>query len=151
MRLVLLLCLVVAVMAPAGNLAAGGQSELETVAIETPDDRLLFQVEVADDENERARGLMFRRSLAEGEGMIFLYPSPRPVAFWMKNTYLPLDLVFIAEGGLVTGVARNASPLSEEPIPSVVPVIAVLEINGGLAQRLGIEPGARVRHPIYFP
>ena len=145
------LCLVVAFVAPDRHLAAGGQTELETLSVDTAADHLHFQVEVAKDENERARGLMFRQSLGEREGMLFLYPTARPVAFWMKNTYLPLDLIFIAEGGVVTGVAELATPLSEEPIPSIVPVIAVLEINGGLARRLGIGPGARLRHPVYFP
>ncbi len=137
-------------LAPSGSTAAA-EIIRETLLIEIDGAQHRFAVEIADDETERARGLMFRRSLSEGEGMLFLYPSPRPVSFWMENTYLPLDMLFIAEDGTIVLIVENAQPLSRTPIPSLVPVIAVLEIRGGLARHLGIDAGARLRHPSYFP
>ena len=145
--------LLLTALAPAHRFAAdaGNDAGLEGLLIEVAGNTYRFEVEIVDDEKERAQGLMFRRSLGENEGMLFLYPSPRPVTFWMKNTYLALDLVFIAQGGIVTRVAENTVPLSEASIPSVEPVVAVLEINAGMVRRLGISTGARIRHPAYFP
>lgn len=106
-----------------------------------------LHVEIADDEAERSQGLMNRDHLARAAGMLFVYPSERPVAFWMRNTLIPLDIIFIDARGKVVGLHANAKPLDETPIPSGVPVRFVLEVNGGLAQRLGITPGAVVSHP----
>ena len=110
-----------------------------------------FRVEIADDERERAQGLMGRRDLATGAGMLFIYDSPRPVSFWMRNTPLPLDMVFIDETGTVVGVHENAVPFDETPIPSGAPVLMVLEIRGGLARRIGITEGAHLVHPRLDP
>jgi uncharacterized membrane protein (UPF0127 family) len=110
---------------------------------------LKFEVDLATNDAERARGLMFRKQLGAYEGMLFDFFQEMPVSFWMKNTLIPLDMVFIAADGTVKHVHANAVPLSTDPIPSVYPVRAVLEINGGSAALLGIKPGDRVRHPIF--
>jgi hypothetical protein len=106
-----------------------------------------FAVWIAADDQSRARGLMHVRELAPGQGMLFLFERPQFAAFWMKNTYLALDLVFIAEDGRVVNVARDATPLSLEPIPSVAPVKGVLELVAGTSLRIGLTPGDRVEHP----
>lgn len=106
-----------------------------------------FTVEVADDAGERAQGLMFRETMPAGAGMLFVYPKPGPVAFWMKNTLIPLDMVFADATGTVVNVHANAIPRDERPIPGGSSVQFVLEINGGLAAALGIVPGAVLRHP----
>jgi uncharacterized membrane protein (UPF0127 family) len=106
-----------------------------------------FAVEVADDGAERARGLMFRESLDPAAGMLFVYESPRRASFWMKDTLIPLDMIFADVTGTVTRVHSNAIPGDMTPIDGGDGVAFVLEINGGLAARLGIAPGARLRHP----
>ncbi len=106
-----------------------------------------FTVELADDEAERARGLMFRDSMARSAGMLFVYESPRRAQFWMKNTLIPLDMIFADEQGVVTRVHSNAVPHDTTAIDGGDGVRFVLEINGGQAMRLGIVPGAEMRHP----
>ena len=106
-----------------------------------------FAVEIADDEAERARGLMFRDRLAAGAGMLFVYDRPQPVAFWMKNTRIPLDMVFINDRGQVAAVHARAVPGDLTPIPGPDSTLMVLEIGGGLAARLGLGVGAELRHP----
>ena len=98
---------------------------------------------------ERSRGLMFREKLGPYEGMLFDFYQEAPVSFWMKNTLIPLDMVFIAGDGTVRHIHANAKPLSTDTIPSEYPVRAVLEINGGSARLLGIKPGDKVKHPIF--
>jgi uncharacterized protein len=110
-----------------------------------------FAVELADEPDERALGLMFRRSMDPGAGMLFVYESPRRAQFWMKNTFIPLDMIFADASGRVTRVHSNAIPQDETPIDGGDGVVFVLEINGGLAQRLGLEPGAELRHPAIDP
>ncbi len=102
-------------------------------------------VEVADHEQQREIGLMYRRSLADDHGMLFEFNAVEPVSFWMKNTYIPLDIVFIAPSGKVVSIARKATPMSEAAIPSGGPVDAVLELRGGRAAEIGLEPGDTVR------
>lgn len=110
-----------------------------------------FRVEVADDPGERAQGLMRREHLASSAGMLFVYERPQMASFWMQNTLVPLDMVFVNEAGQVVKVHPNAVPGDETPIPSGEPVRYVLEINGGLAARIGIAPGAELRHPAVTP
>lgn len=110
-----------------------------------------FAVEVADDPDERAQGLMFRESLDAAAGMLFVYESPRRAQFWMKNTLIPLDMIFADGSGRVTRVHAQASPGDLTPIDGGEGVVFVLEINGGLAERLGIVPGAELRHPSVSP
>jgi hypothetical protein len=106
-----------------------------------------FAVEVADDVAERSQGLMFRESLDPAAGMLFVYESPRSAQFWMKNTLIPLDMIFADATGTVTRVHSNAIPGDLTPIDGGDGVAFVLEINGGLAEKLGIAPGAVLRHP----
>jgi uncharacterized membrane protein (UPF0127 family) len=106
-----------------------------------------FAVEVADDATERARGLMFRDSLPSSAGMLFVYDAPRRASFWMENTLIPLDMIFMDATGTVTRVHANAIPGDRTAIMGGDGIQFVLEINGGLADRLGIAPGAVMRHP----
>ncbi len=108
-----------------------------------------FDVEVMRNDAERARGLMFRRSMAPNHGMLFDFERVEPVAMWMKNTYLPLDMLFIRPDGTVARVAADTEPLSTATILSGEPVLAVLELNAGTAARLGIRPGDHVEHPLF--
>lgn len=106
-----------------------------------------FAVEVADDGAERAQGLMFRENMDPAAGMLFVYDRPGRAQFWMKNTLIPLDMIFADASGRVTRVHSNAVPGDLTPIDGGDGVVYVLEINGGLAERLGIAPGAELRHP----
>ena len=111
------------------------------------------QVEIADTAQERAHGLMFRRNLPSGQGMLFIYETPQPVNFWMRNTLIPLDMIFIDARGVVRHVHAMARPLDETGIPGATPDDAapdrlmVLEVPGGDAARLGIVPGMVLSHP----
>lgn len=107
-----------------------------------------FQVEVATGTSERAIGLMCRLGLLPGTGMLFDFGSPRPTAFWMRNTLISLDMIFIGEGGVIESIHAEAKPLDETPIGSTGPVRFVLELAGGSAARLGIRPGDRVEHSL---
>lgn len=110
-----------------------------------------FTVELADTPEERSRGLMHRETLYAEWGMLFVYETPRRASFWMKNTLIPLDMVFADAAGRVTRVHANAVPGDETPIDGGDGVQYVLEINGGLAARLGIVPGVEMRHPAIGP
>lgn len=123
----------------------------DVVDFRWPGGKAHFSVEISDDPAERAKGLMFREKLAVGAGMLFAYDSPGTVAFWMKNTPLPLDLVFMGSDGRVRHIAANAVPYDETAIPGGGGIQFVLEINGGLAARLGLHEGAEMRHPLVDP
>lgn len=110
-----------------------------------------FTVEIADDPAERSQGLMFRASMPMSSGMLFVYDQPETVAFWMKNTLIPLDMIFLNEQGVVEKVHENAVPGDLTSIPGGDNILVVLEINGGLARRLGIEPGTKMRHEVFDP
>lgn len=121
-------------------------AELGEVTIETAEGRVhVFQVEIVTTPEEMALGLMFRRELAADAGMLFVYEEARETAFWMQNTFLPLDMLFINEDGSIRHIAERTVPLSTASVPSQGPVRAVLEINGGTSERLGISIGDRVR------
>jgi len=108
-----------------------------------------FKVWIADKEESRERGLMFIKSLPPDQGMLFLFEQPRYAAFWMKNTYLSLDIVFIGRDGVVVNIASNTRPQSLDPIESEAPVKGVLEVLAGTAARIGLTPGAHVLHPAF--
>ncbi len=108
-----------------------------------------FNVEMVDDDQERGRGLMFRESLGRYSGMLFVYEEPATVAFWMKNTLIPLDMVFLDQHGVVQKVHENAVPHSLETIPGGDDILVVLEVNGGLTSKLGLAKGAQMRHPAF--
>ncbi|MCK5549844.1 MAG: DUF192 domain-containing protein [Hyphomicrobiaceae bacterium] len=106
-----------------------------------------IEVEVATALREKQLGLMFRTELADEKGMLFPYESPQEVTMWMRNTYIPLDMVFIRADGVVHRIEKRAEPMSERIIASDGEVTAVLELAGGAADRLGLKVGDRVRHP----
>ena len=108
-----------------------------------------YEVEIAATPGARAQGLMFRRELAPRAGMLFDFGRDEVARMWMKNTFIPLDMVFVDRDGTVRGIARNARPRSLDTISSRVPVRAVLELNGGEAERIGLAPGDRIRHPVF--
>lgn len=118
------------------------------LTIETSKGSFKFEVEIADSEEARQRGLMYRKQLLEGTGMLFNFWAERPVTFWMKNTYVPLDMIFIRSDGTVESVGRGV-PLSEKLVGSEGPVLAVLEVIAGTAKKIGLKPGDKVRHPIF--
>jgi uncharacterized protein len=110
-----------------------------------------FSVEIADTDATRAQGLMHRESLPRMAGMLFVYDAPQPASFWMENTLIPLDMLFVDEAGIVTHIHHEAQPLDRTPIFGGDDVLMVLEINGGMARRLGIAEGSELRHPRLDP
>jgi uncharacterized protein len=108
-----------------------------------------FTVELATNDAERERGLMFRKELPQGQGMLFDFQRDQPVAFWMHNTYISLDMIFIRGDGRIARIAENAKPESDDLIPSGTPVRAVLEVIAGTARQLGIRPGDKVVGSIF--
>lgn len=111
--------------------------------------QLSFSVDVADTEQTRAQGLMFVQKMARNAGMLFVYDRPQRATFWMKNTYIPLDMIFVDRTGRVTHVHSNAVPHDTSIIDGGHGVLAVLELNAGLAQRYGISVGSELRHPAF--
>ena len=146
----LLLAAPLALMAGAG-LAQNADINFKrsSLVVVTGGREIKFDVELATNDAERSRGLMFREKLGPYDGMLFDFHQEAPVSFWMKNTLIPLDMVFIAADGTIRHVHANAVPHSTDTIPSQYPVRAVLEINGGSARLLGIKPGDKVKHPIF--
>ncbi len=133
-----------------GDRAAGfGAPGNDTVVISSASGEHRFKIELADDNEERRVGLMYREELAAGAGMLFDFGEPQPVSMWMKNTLIPLDMAFIDETGVIQRIAANTTPRSLESIASGAPVTAVLEVNGGVFEQLGVKPGDRVKHPIF--
>ncbi len=124
-------------------------SKVEPLTIATDTDAKMFTVEIADTEELRERGLMFRQRIPEGRGMLFDFGEPRGVAMWMKNTYISLDMFFIRADGSIAYVAENTEPKSLRPIGVNEPIKAVLEIGAGGAKRFGIRAGDIVYHRIF--
>ena len=118
--------------------------DLVTLTIQSGGRSHVFRVEVARTADQQAQGLMNRRSLAPDAGMLFPFDPPRPASFWMRNTLIPLDMIFIRPDGAIARVAANTVPLSETPVAVAEPVTAVLELRGGRAAALGIREGDRV-------
>ena len=141
------LCLILlALLFTAGLARSAGQQTLE---IASKTGVHTFSVEIADNDAEREKGLMYRRELPEGRGMLFDFHREQEVSFWMQNTYIPLDMIFIRADGRISRIAENTEPLSTRLIPSGGPVRAVLEVIGGTARKLGIAVGDRVASPIF--
>jgi uncharacterized membrane protein (UPF0127 family) len=134
-----------------GAAAAGGAraQTLETLEIATQSGVHVFAVELAVTDEQRARGLMFRKELPEGRGMLFDFKRDEEVAMWMENTYVSLDMLFVERDGRIRRIAENTEPLSRRTIPSGGPVRAVLEVVAGTARKLGIRPGDRIAHPMF--
>jgi uncharacterized protein len=139
----LVACLLWVALVPAG---AAGEA---TVEIISKSGVHAFSVELATNDAERERGLMFRKELPEGRGMLFDFDRDQQVTMWMKNTYVSLDMIFIRGDGRILRIAENTEPESLSIIPSGGPVRAVLEVVGGTARKLGIAPGDRVAHALF--
>jgi uncharacterized protein len=134
------ICLALVVVGlPLAACSDDGHAVLHTAKGDFP-----FNIEVVDTDAGREKGLMFRQSLAPDAGMLFDFLSEQPVEFWMVNTFIPLDMVFIGANGTVRTVHANARPQDPTPIPSGVPVQFVLEIPGGRAAEIGLQPGDRM-------
>ncbi|MBN9318086.1 MAG: DUF192 domain-containing protein [Caulobacterales bacterium] len=110
-----------------------------------------FQVEIADTDAERQYGFMCRPNVAPDRGMLFEFEASRPQAFWMHNTLVPLDIIYIGQDGKVVSIGRNARPLDDSAVPSGGPAIGVLELAGGRAAEIGLLPGDQIRHPFFKP
>jgi uncharacterized membrane protein (UPF0127 family) len=128
---------------------ASAKPRVDQLTIETASGPKVFQVEVAENDEDKMVGLMYRTSVPDGTGMLFPYGRPQEITMWMKNTYVSLDMVFIKADGTVLRVAERTEPLSERTISSQGPAAAVLELVGGAAARLDIKPGDKVRHKLF--
>ena len=117
------------------------------VEIKSAHAHIRLNVEVADSAEERAIGLMHRQSMPSNSGMWFMYETPRTVAFWMRNTLIPLDIIFVDQHGEVQKIHMNALPMDETPIPGGDNIQFVLEVNAGLSERYGLGAGDFIRHP----
>lgn len=124
--------------------AASYALESEVLKIVSGHNNHEFEVEIARNSEEQMKGLMGRSYLEDNKGMIFLYDKPQHINMWMKNTKISLDMLFIREDGVIVRISQKAEPYSLRSIPSGEPVIAVLELNGGISQRLGIKPGDKI-------
>jgi uncharacterized membrane protein (UPF0127 family) len=122
-------------------------AEQQTLEIASKSGVHVFAVDLATTDEERSRGLMFRRSLPESYGMLFDFKRDQEISMWMKNTYVSLDMIFIRSDGRISRIAESTEPESERIIPSMGPVRAVLEVVAGTAKKLGIQPGDRVASP----
>ena len=127
---------------------AAVQETLERLEIMSGDKSQVFMVEVMRTNEQRAKGLMFRQYLPADRGMLFDFDREEPVAMWMRNTYIPLDMVFIRADGTIHRIHERAQPLDETSIPAGAPVRFVLELNGGTAAKLGLKAGDRVKHSL---
>jgi uncharacterized membrane protein (UPF0127 family) len=145
-------CFVVPTISLAQSVAISGPQaglRVERLSIETPKGVRNFKVEIADTPGSREIGMMWRMQVPRGTGMLFDFKVAKPATFWMENTLVSLDLIFIRENGTIANIAANAAPLSRALIPSDGPILAVLEIGAGEAMRLGIKPGQKVSHRIF--
>ena len=134
----------------AAMLAPARAATVEQLEIATKGGVRVFQVEMAVTPEEHETGLMYRRELPEGKGMLFDLGDERPAVFWMKNTYVSLDMIFIRADGSIARIAENTTPLSEARVSSGSPVRGVLEVVAGTSKRLGIAPGDKVAHRLFI-
>lgn len=128
---------------------AADAAELQPLEIATKSGVRMFSVEMAKTDEERAKGLMYRKELPDGRGMLFDFVPEQTISMWMKNTYISLDMIFIGADGRVTRIAENTEPESTRIISSGSPAKAVLEVIGGTARKFGIAPGDQVVHPLF--
>jgi uncharacterized membrane protein (UPF0127 family) len=147
LRAWLLVALVIAVGAFASP--ASQAASFQPLEIVTKNGVHVFSVEMATTEEEKTTGLMYRKELPDGKGMLFDFSPEQQVSMWMKNTYIPLDMIFIRADGRILRIAENTEPLSTKIIPSGGPAKGVLEVIAGTAQKYGIQPGDRVAHPLF--
>src|SRR5580704_11896603 len=145
-----LLFYLVAIVALAAVSLAGAQATtVEPLEIVTKKGVQVFSVEMATTEQEKETGLMYRKELADGKGMLFDFTPEQEVSMWMKNTYVSLDMIFIRSDGTILRIAENTEPLSTRIIPSRGLAKGVLEVIAGTAKKYGIAPGDRVAHPLF--
>lgn len=151
-RWVLAAALATALGACAGDAAAPKDQDgnpLEQLTVVTATGEHAFWVEIADDDEERQRGLMFRQPLADDRGMLFQFPEAAERGFWMRNTPSPLDIVYIGADGRIVSIARHTTPYSESTYPSNGPAKGVLETRAGRMDEIGAKPGDVIRHPFF--
>ena len=129
--------------------ASARAASVQPLEIVTKNGVQVFSVEMATTEQEKETGLMYRKELPEGKGMLFDFSPEQQVSMWMKNTYIPLDMIFIRADGRILRIAENTEPLSTSIIPSGGPAKGVLEVIAGTAKKYGIAPGDRVGHPLF--
>ena len=146
LRAVVAAAALISALFAAGPAVAAEEQALEIV---TRSGVYTFTIELAATDEERSKGLMFRRELPEGRGMLFDFKQDMNVTMWMKNTYIPLDMIFIRADGRIQRIAENTEPESTKIIAAGAPVRAVLEVIGGTAKKLGIKAGDRVAHPLF--
>ena len=127
----------------------GRAASIQPLEIVTKSGVHVFSVEMATTEEEKTTGLMYRKELADGKGMLFDFSPEQEVSMWMKNTYIPLDMIFIRADGRILRIAQNTEPMSTKIIPSGGLAKGVLEVIAGTAQKYGIQPGDRVGHPLF--
>lgn len=132
-----------------GETTGDGEAATEPLTIVTDSGRHAFQVEIADDDQERERGLMFRPPLADDGGMLFQFPEASEQSFWMHNTPSSLDILYIAPDGRIVSIARNTTPNSDTSIPSNGAANGVLELRGGRAAEISADPGDQIVHPFF--
>lgn len=123
---------------------------IERLSIQTKNQMLDFDVEMATTPEQQRLGLMNRTSLADNRGMLFIFAFPQPAAFWMRNTLIPLDIIFIDAQGIIVRIVKQATPLTETPHESGEDVRAALELRGGLSTEKGIEPGNKIHHRLWM-
>ena len=143
-RRLLLASGIAALIATGALPSAAGTPVDGVVEVVSGEARHRFTIEIADDAAERSRGLMFRQSMSDDAGMLFIYAGERIASFWMKNTYIPLDMLFIANDGTILQIATDVQPHTLDPVRSDLPVRAVFEINGGQSAARGIKAGDKV-------
>jgi uncharacterized membrane protein (UPF0127 family) len=129
--------------------AGAWAASFQTLEIVTKTGVQVFSVEIATTEQEKETGLMYRKELADGKGMLFDFSPEQQVSMWMKNTYISLDMIFIRADGRILRIAENTEPLSTRIISSGGPAKGVLEVIAGTAKKYGIEPGDRIAHPLF--
>ena len=146
-RVWLAVAVTAACIALAGAVAQA--ASFQTLEIATKSGVHIFSVEIATTEDEKQKGLMYRRELADGKGMLFDFSPEQQISMWMKNTYISLDMIFIRADGRILRIAENTEPLSTKIISSGGLAKGVLEVIAGTAKKYGIEPGDRVAHPLF--
>jgi uncharacterized protein len=145
------LLVVLALLAAGLMMQSAHAMRLETLKLMTARGTHVIDIEVTETPAEKAQGLMFRTRLADTAGMLFFYDTPQEITMWMRNTYIPLDMVFIRADGIVHRIEARTEPLSENIISSRGDVTACLELAGGAAERLGLKPGDRIEHRFFKP
>jgi uncharacterized membrane protein (UPF0127 family) len=148
-RVLLSLCAAVGVAVSLGGGPAAHAASVQPLEIVTRSGVQVFSVEMATTEEEKTTGLMYRKELPDGKGMLFDFSPEQQISMWMKNTYISLDMIFIRADGRILRIAENTEPLSTKIISSGGLAKGVLEVIAGTAQKYGIQPGDRVAHPLF--